>query len=569
MVHNRRQSETRMSARKQTLSDWLGLTTAPDWRIARWLGPGLVVMFVLLFVGAVAAAVALLSGTVFPAMRAAEPGESGGNLGTGALVVALLGAPFLIWSTVLKHRSWELQREGHMTDRISKAVEQLGAEKSISRIGRVLTVYEGKASKVVLPKGEEPSGAAIRGADLLPDFDDLLPAGLQTEWQVWPRSTTLLEYQGAPLTLPEGAHLAETGEWKAFAETVPNLEVRLGAILALERIAQDSMALDHGRDHVRVMEILCAYIRQNAPASMAVEPPVDTTCSEETLKTKLAWGEAFDWADKLPAPRSDIQLALGIIGRRSNEQIELEARTQVGMSSRYRLDLSKTCIQGANLSGLNLSYARLSASRLEGAACQKTNFAHSNFAFARLTGTMLIETNMSSVRLHECDLSDSYFNKTRIEDAHLAGAHFINVHFVKSHIEFAKLEAEYHDRHPAFIKCLFIDTQFEGDLTRIRFNPAATESEPVPVRPAGLAFRNAQFAPAVANSLSTPEQSGVTASPPDLRDCFGDGSVEIDPARRPAHWPTTVLDDATYAEACAAWQSGRPHPALPPQPEAS
>jgi hypothetical protein len=44
-----------------------------------------------------------------------------------------------------------------------------------------------------------------------------------------------------------------------ITRTVPNTEVRLGAIYALERIAQDSE-----RDHWPIMETLCAYIRNNA-----------------------------------------------------------------------------------------------------------------------------------------------------------------------------------------------------------------------------------------------------------------------------------------------------------------
>ena len=42
--------------------------------------------------------------------------------------------------------------------------------------------------------------------------------------------------------------------------TAPNLEVRIGVIYALERIAQDS-----GQDHTHIMAVLCAYIRNNAP----------------------------------------------------------------------------------------------------------------------------------------------------------------------------------------------------------------------------------------------------------------------------------------------------------------
>src|SRR4051794_11504205 len=40
----------------------------------------------------------------------------------------------------------------------------------------------------------------------------------------------------------------------------PNLEVRLGGIYALERIARDSP-----RDHWTIMEVLTASVRQNAP----------------------------------------------------------------------------------------------------------------------------------------------------------------------------------------------------------------------------------------------------------------------------------------------------------------
>ena len=40
--------------------------------------------------------------------------------------------------------------------------------------------------------------------------------------------------------------------------TCPNIEVRVGAILALERIAKRSPDV-----HIQIMEILCAYIREN------------------------------------------------------------------------------------------------------------------------------------------------------------------------------------------------------------------------------------------------------------------------------------------------------------------
>jgi hypothetical protein len=186
-----------------------------------------------------------------------------GGLGLGAMLTAILGAPFLIWSTVLKHQTLRYQKEGHITDRITKAVEQLGSEKTVKKRDK------------------------------------------------------------------------ET--------TVPNIEVRIGAILSLERIAQDSTAHDKGRDHVRVMEVLCAYIRHNAPASEAKdhdfgewEPLKDDPTEEERsahlARRKERFGshytesKVYKWAQTLPEPRADIAIALRVIGRRTAAQRLAEAR---------------------------------------------------------------------------------------------------------------------------------------------------------------------------------------------------------------------------------------------------
>ena len=80
------------------------------------------------------AAFAIVCATIWSAF---QPSSSGPNLGTGALITGLLGAPFLIWRTVVAQKTVDLQREGHITDRIAKAVEQLGAEKTVKRIHEI------------------------------------------------------------------------------------------------------------------------------------------------------------------------------------------------------------------------------------------------------------------------------------------------------------------------------------------------------------------------------------------------------------------------------------------------
>lgn len=273
------------------------------------------------------------------------------TLGLGGLTAALLGAPFLIWGTVLKHQTVRWQKEGHMTDRISKAVEQLGAEKTI--------------------KTQDADG-------------------------------------------------------KTVERTVPNLEVRIGAILSLERIAQDSTTHDKGRDHVRVMEILCAYVRNNAPASDAASSlrqehervtvgtgPNDPPLTAEQFMEKhniplsediddyISVGASKHWASKLKPPREDIALALRVIGRRSIEQIEYE-RTAKFTDGCYCLDLAGSNLQGADLSGLNFANANSRGAFLDGARLNKIDLNGANLLETSAVGVGAKAANFEHANLAAC-----------------------------------------------------------------------------------------------------------------------------------------------------------------------
>ena len=132
----------------------------------------------------------------------------------------MVALPLTLNRLVLSRRQTETAEQGHITDRINKAVEGLGATKLTK------TVYE-------TPRYQRKDGK-------------------------WVRDKKAILF---PLCAPDGQEIID----REIVETSePNLEVRIGAIYALERIAQDS-----DRDHVQIMEILCAYIRENAPAEKA------------------------------------------------------------------------------------------------------------------------------------------------------------------------------------------------------------------------------------------------------------------------------------------------------------
>jgi hypothetical protein len=242
---------------------------------------------------------------------------------TRGIVVAMAAilATITIFGTLIVQsiRVWTSERQtrtveqGHVTDRLTKAIEQLGAEKSVKR---------------ELPE--------------MPPF----------------------------ASFERRAPVVET--------TVPNLEVRLGAIYALERIARDSE-----RDRVTVMEILCAYIRENArardvPKSLLDEPVAgEDGLSPDALRTKRtqrdkqldAWREGG-------GPRVDIQAAATVIGSRTDPRVRRER------AEGFRLDLTATDLRFVKLPGARLERADLRGARLERADLRYAGFRKSNWAGA-------------------------------------------------------------------------------------------------------------------------------------------------------------------------------------------
>jgi Pentapeptide repeats (8 copies) len=133
------------------------------------------------------------------------------------------------------------------------------------------------------------------------------------------------------------------------------LEIRLGGIYALERIAWDSPE----RDYSTVMEVLTAYVRENTSQA----PGPSKGSSDATSTSNEATTEAEKQAQQPAAPESrrptaDVQAILDVLGR---------AQDRVPEEYRTRLDLHDTFLQGADLLGANLQEANLYGANLKGA----------------------------------------------------------------------------------------------------------------------------------------------------------------------------------------------------------
>jgi hypothetical protein len=183
------------------------------------------------------------------------------------------------------------------------------------------------------------------------------------------------------------------------------MEIRLGGIYALERIAQESE-----KDYWPIMEILTAYIRKNS----AIE-------SENTN---------IDAVKNQNKVSLDIQAILTVIGRR-----------RYHYSCEYNsLDLHKTYLLGADLGWAYLGGINLERADLEGANLERANLGGANLRGANLERANLEEVNIKGAKLEEAYLGGAYLEKANLEGAYLEKANLGGAYLREANLGEVKLE---------------------------------------------------------------------------------------------------------------------------------
>ncbi len=225
----------------------------------------------------------------------------------------------------------------------------------------------------------------------------------------------------------------------AVSRTVPNLEVRLGGIYALEKIAQDHLSL-----HWPIMEILCAYVRQNAGPA---RPPPPDYYSANALNRSAQQQERR--RNDLCSLRIDIQSALNVIGRRPKTRQSFEAIQFSDPSSdnpdRWRLDLRACHLANADLTGLSFDRANFSHASLECSVASFAHFTQAVFFNTHLEGTIFHKARIEGARLQNAcldlaDFSDAYLHAANLNQEQLKYARLNRVNLQGSFLENAILE---------------------------------------------------------------------------------------------------------------------------------
>jgi uncharacterized protein YjbI with pentapeptide repeats len=169
------------------------------------------------------------------------------------------------------------------------------------------------------------------------------------------------------------------------------LDVRIGGIYALERIARDS-----ARDHATVIEVLAAFLREHSQDDDANAPA--TADALERDPGAVGW------------PRSDLQAALTVIRRRDPRH------------DTDPIDLSRARLRRCDLARANLTGAFLSHADLRGAYLAGADLTSARLVRAQLAGARLPDANLASARLIDADLSHANLAGADLAGADLTGA---------------------------------------------------------------------------------------------------------------------------------------------------
>jgi len=168
------------------------------------------------------------------------------------------------------------------------------------------------------------------------------------------------------------------------------LDVRIGGIHALERVARDSPA-----DHPAVMEMLAAFIREH---SHEQRPPPDPggRARERSL-------------------RPDVHAAITVVGRRLTER-------DIGPVDLARADLTGADLGGARLAGANLDGVDLTGADLTEAVLAHAVLARADLPAAKLVRADLTGADLGGARLTGADLTRADLTGADFTDVDLTGA---------------------------------------------------------------------------------------------------------------------------------------------------
>ena len=219
--------------------------------------------------------------------------------------------------------------------------------------------------------------------------------------------------------------------------TVPNTEVRLGAIYALEKLARDDLEI-----HWPIMETLCAYVRKNAGPPKSLDE-IAVALLDRGIHDDDAREQLNLYRRSVEQPAVDVQAAITVIGRRSDAQRDFERaqreQTKFSSTDAWRLNLARCNLARADLTGLNLDAVILGGSSLAFANCANADLIGARFDDAHLEGARFMGTHLEKAWLFGAHLQGAWLNQAHFESATLRRAHLEGAFLAQANLQAADL----------------------------------------------------------------------------------------------------------------------------------
>ena len=202
---------------------------------------------------------------------------------------------------------------------------------------------------------------------------------------------------------PDYRHLTSYGSGK--------LDVRIGGLYALERIARNSP-----EDRATIQRILGAFVRNHAP--WPTGSPDATAHPTDAVDQTLPW---------LQARAPDVQAAILILARRppsDDAPFLYLSRTDLRSADLTRAQLSDAYIRHANLARAWMPHCSLERAQLNNTDLRQANLQGANLSNAVLRDAHLQGADLSRALLVQADLRGANLQNARLEQTNLAGVQY-------------------------------------------------------------------------------------------------------------------------------------------------
>lgn len=184
----------------------------------------------------------------------------------------------------------------------------------------------------------------------------------------------------------------------------PSIDVRLGGIHALGRLAQESR-----EEFEAIVNMLSAYVRQHSQWGPAAEPPHETR-----PRSRLRAGASPRTNDRAPAPAGvDVQAIVNMLQAQYR-------RPDPGHA--LAIDLSSTNLCEIQTEHLLLADARLSSTQFRRSTLLRADLRRANLIGAQLEGAVLIGADLTDARLQSAVLRDAHLQGADLSGARLQRA---------------------------------------------------------------------------------------------------------------------------------------------------